>query len=237
MKSHFLIYPVIALLFGCTSYQYFNLQSPLTEIRANQFVYDDDTLSITYSFEGHGGAINIEVFNRLDKPLIIDWKESSLILNGQSIPYWMDEALMNAEHVGYYISGRISKPTSESFIPPNSAVVTRLVQVNPRSLDFDDSRQFEKVKYGDGVAKRYQFLREDSPIDFRSYLSFKTSTESNSFFYDHTFWVSQVTQSLTPPSSDQIPDGGFYTSQSTGAGTVLGFGALMAIVWIAATSN
>jgi hypothetical protein len=51
-------------------------------------------------------------YNKLNKPIYIDWKNSSFIYNGNKLDYWIDETVTNsASYYGaYYYKGEPIRP-------------------------------------------------------------------------------------------------------------------------------
>ena len=61
------------------------------KVEKNFIVYENDTLSVTYNFWAENGILSFAIFNKTDKPLYIDWKKSSYILNFQKLNFWEDK--------------------------------------------------------------------------------------------------------------------------------------------------
>ena len=61
-----------------------------TSLHDEQIKFENDTLRITYYFWADRGVMGFTVFNKLKRPIYVDWRYSSLILNGQKLDYWTD---------------------------------------------------------------------------------------------------------------------------------------------------
>jgi hypothetical protein len=107
-------------------------------LQNNNWVYENDSIKVTYSFWANKGVMSFEVYNKLDKPIYIDWKNSSFIYNGNKLNYWVDEQKSSfaSYYGGYYYngpsirssssigiqttSGSTVKPERITFLPPKS---------------------------------------------------------------------------------------------------------------------
>lgn len=56
-----------------------------------QWVSDNDTVVVRYSFWAEKGLISFAIFNKTDRRIFVDWKNSALVVNDQKIDYWQDE--------------------------------------------------------------------------------------------------------------------------------------------------
>ena len=82
MKKNLLLqFLFSAILFGsCSTYvQIYYLDSKDVSKVNEDFVFENDTVKISYFFWAKRGVIAFEIFNKLDKPLYVDWKKSSYI--------------------------------------------------------------------------------------------------------------------------------------------------------------
>ena len=141
MKNAVSVFVLLSLMIGCKSYiQVFEVTSEKCQ-KSNEFwIYENDTLSITYAFWYQKGILSFAVNNKTDKPLYIDWKKSSYIHNSNKLNYWVNEEISaSATYYGtYYYPGPVLKPNDGlgvgssasiekklkreriTFIPPNS---------------------------------------------------------------------------------------------------------------------
>jgi hypothetical protein len=221
MNRFFLILLIFAFCTSCkTSYiQIFETDTTNTQLKNDFFVYETDTLKITYSFWDSKGVVKFVIHNKLDKPIYIDWKNSSFIYNDNKLNYWVDEAQTKSSsyYGGYYYSGPLIKPgftinemtqnLSSStikperitFIPPKSNCFRSqfyLLPISYYNLKFD-SNSFT-VPRNDNPSKDIRvyykvFNYDNSPLRFRNYLSFSFSENSQQYFYiDNEFFLNSV---------------------------------------------
>src|SRR6476661_2473888 len=136
MKNY--IYSIFILaLSSCSSYQISTLKNVNQQKNSNNnFVFENDTLRITYNFKGENAPLNIHVFNKLKEPLFIDWNKSALILNDASNSFSNKKVNFNATGEGVVdrntlyrdyvtsqsITGSATLPLDVDFIPPNASL-------------------------------------------------------------------------------------------------------------------
>ncbi len=174
-------------LFSCSSthrFVTFSSDDPLDD--NHEFVFVNDTLDIRYRFSGNLIPMNIYIYNKTEKPLFIDWKKSAMILNSESITYWADNM------AGY--SDRINYIAPLSYIEGTRMMLGDYI---PEELPADKKVK-KRMKYDNGEVKvdKYDFAMEESPLWFRSRLTFSTSESfENESSIESIFWVSEIIQS------------------------------------------
>ena len=93
MNIKLIFLSLFILLTGCSKsfIQIFDISTTNTQPKNKFFIYENDTVKITYSFWAQKGVLFFSVFNKQEKPLYIDWKNSSFIVNSNKFNYWNDE--------------------------------------------------------------------------------------------------------------------------------------------------
>ena len=140
-KRIVLMMATMLLFVGCTSHvQLFETKSTNSILENGLFVYETDTIKITYAFWADKGIISFSIYNKLENPIYIDWKKSAFIDNSNKLNYWVDEEIntsisYNANYfyngpllkAGYSISEGVGMEVSKklkaeriTFIPPKS---------------------------------------------------------------------------------------------------------------------
>jgi len=187
------------------------------------FEYENDTLKITYSvWSGKGGIISFTVFNKLNIPIYIDWKKSSIIKNEQKYNYWIDESNTEGKTTswssysalyfgGYrlfeddisFTNSKTIKPERITFISPKSSisrVQKDLFNLAPEKI----SKPFQKgtIKTNDGkkdVPVNYIEMNEaNSYFKFRNFLTISTNENfEKEIFIDNDFFVNRVNKIKT----------------------------------------
>lgn len=230
-----LLYSALILLAfsSCsTTYQYVTLNSP--EVPKNdkkEFFYENDSMRLTYNFHGEGGPIAMTVYNKMDKPLFVNWKKSFLIHDGQAVCLFNNRVEVNGgfdaysyRPVGVFPNTRVTSgslyatfdlPEGMDMIPPGSYItksLQALVQPTPvYNTKFLENTQSEKIADFSGVTykyKRYSFDQSASPLQFKSYLTFVVGTNPQEFAVSHSFYAQEVYL------SGEVPEYfGFYKPQ------------------------
>ncbi len=220
IKKILFIFLLPIILSGCKSYiQIFDTATTNTEVIDNFFVFETDSIKITYSFWAANGVMTFAVYNKLEKPIYIDWKNSSFIYNDNKLNYWIDEIQTNmaSYYGGYYYNGPLLrpgvtsnegiqtmasasfKPERVTFIPPKSNYYRSqfyLLPGNYYSMDFNCQKI--KLPRNDNPKKTTIVYNEDftmtnSPLRFRNYLAFSFIENATQFFFvDNGFYLSSA---------------------------------------------
>ena len=67
---------ILFLLWGCSHYQYIAITDDVHQNKEQQFVIENDTAKIVYSFQGYNLPVTVQIYNKLDQPLYVDWNQS-----------------------------------------------------------------------------------------------------------------------------------------------------------------
>lgn len=244
-----------AIIAGCTKHQFISLQtSALPEDRYGAFFHENDSLKITYKFWGHGGSVQVEILNKLEKPVFIDWSNSAIISNGRSLSMWKNQSRLNADADGFQIrwseafsstssqiSGVISGDSKVSMAPPQSVVVAPQFSLRHSFFSLPDPSPANKVKQtSEGQPIRglqYTYDRSTTPFTFRIYLAVKFSESSDPVYYDTEFWVQEILQTQLKPEEyykkrqkqfyiTEMTDGGKAGIILAGSAILVGYAAL-----------
>ena len=207
----------ILLLSGCSNYQYITIDSNLYKNENKEFFVSNDTLSIKYSFAGENLLISVTIYNKLLKPVYIDWTRTNVIMNGGQL----NESFYHEQQISYIAPQSFatiqSNPLLENFIPVNK----------------QDSLNYLKTLRGEnGNWVIYSFNEEITPVYFRSIIALTTDENLTSpMFIDNSFWVSQLFQtSASPLESFKKSSNQFYIRKTTGVGSFLGWTSAIAAV-------
>lgn len=220
MKKIIFIILIYLLITGCSKslIQVFDICTTNTKTEGEYYVYETDTVKITYAFWATKGVMSFSIFNKLDKPLYIDWKNSSFIYNGDKKNYWIDETHTDLASYykgvyyngpllapGYSVSSGVQvatsstvKPERITFIPPKSKFSKSSFYLLPVCYYKSDKFISTVVPRNDNPKKKTTVLSEnfsfdDSPLRFRNYLAFSFSENSQQqFFVDNEFYLTSV---------------------------------------------
>jgi hypothetical protein len=215
--KQFLLSCIPFILSSCT-YQYVTLSSEqLSTNEKNDFVMENDTLKVTYRFNGDNSPVKITIYNKTNEPLEVNWRKSALILNGEALGYYSPNLFVKGsieqDTANRFYGGRsfladvsadihVNEPSQ--FIPPQSSIskIPLSLPVHFVELPVDQLRKASlnssnsyTIKY-----KKIEYSPEKSPISFRSYLNFNYGGDPvRAFSLDHHFYVSEIWQSAADP--------------------------------------
>ncbi|GAB3890843.1 hypothetical protein [Spirosoma agri] len=209
MKIIYLLVVALILLAGCSpKVQVITLRGSNVKPTTEGLVLDNDTLTLQYSFASERGQMKVSITNKLNQPLYIDWKRSSLIFGQEKVDYWSDVANVQLSSYGGYrsrysitTSGTIAKEDQVSFIPPRTRLYKQQFVVVPRgalALSGTPDIMPEKSLWRPEQKKPvmvdiFSYSAEKSPLTFRNYLTLSTDKDfKNEFYIDTQFWASNV---------------------------------------------
>lgn len=155
------------------------------------FKYENDTIQIKYAFWNAYGTIGMSIYNKLNKPIYIDWGNSAFIDNGNTINFWTDEtqSVANTKSVGI---GRYNNNTAVGVSKSQTSTTIykprRIMCIPPKSQITDVSFQISNSPIPIGT---YDY--SSTPIKFRSYLVLSTDQDIKTQFYvDEEFYISDT---------------------------------------------
>lgn len=201
--------------------QVFNTIGTNSKIENNLYAYENDTLKILYSFWSEKGLMSFAVYNKLDKPLYIDWKKSSYITNTNKFNYWVDEEITRSMAVygSYYYIGPSIMPGSAvsasssasagvsstkkieriTFVPPKSNYYRSQFYILPiEYFKFDGIIESRVVPRNDKPNRKTKvlyksYLKDNSPLIFRNFLTFSLTEDfKNEFYIDNEFYICKI---------------------------------------------
>lgn len=210
---------------GCSSYYYSMLDSndPVGEKSVKgDFVQENDSVRVTYSFWGENAPIRITIYNKMDEPLYVDWERSALIIDDVAVSYdsntatlggvsqqvssgssykWSERYGRNWNYSEGRFTGDIELPKGMEFIPPKSKLVSTRLQLNNLPFKKIPDKAYEKRKMNTNQSnpinvKVKRFTEEDSPLRFRSYLTVyaggQNGRDVRHSSLERSFYVAQV---------------------------------------------
>ncbi|HWK07061.1 MAG TPA: hypothetical protein VNS58_25685 [Puia sp.] len=224
MKRIFYFFFTAAILMcaSCSKYtQIFQTKPATPGITSGDLLYfENDTVKITYSFWHKNGTLAFSIYNKLNIPIYIDWKKSSLVKDGQKFNYWSEETItkkINKRADRFYMSygdyellgvssgssegiSHSRKPERITFLAPHS----NLIKIKFALYPFTDDKLNNNAIAGSmdnpiskkPVAITYkEFKESNSPLSFRNFLTISTSEKfENEVYIDNGFYVSRISQ-------------------------------------------
>jgi len=229
MKRNLLFLTFIVLFSSCSTYYVSKINSPdaTKDLISGDFVIENDSMRIVYNFFGENAPIRIDVQNKLAEPLYIDWQRSSLILGEHAISYMGDDIVLNgvtsSDGFSYRLfndwrsssesgafMGTATLPRGVTFIPPHAKVEQTQLQLSDihfENIPRSSYKQMSLTKF-DGTVQKVQvsnFSGEESPLSFRSYLTFYVRDDSSDkpkrITFEHHFYVEEVMKMNAKPSN------------------------------------
>lgn len=211
-----LILPVLILLLvsSCTTYQYFTVDSSqLPKDDHQAFIYDNDTMRLSYSFSGPGGPLTITVQNKTNQLLTINWNRSALICNDQSFSLAQTNSTFTASTVTTRyggtssLSGTVNTVPGIQIIPPQTKVTQPALTLNVALPQFKmaipDTTRKQHSMTDNAYEISYKIATVDerqSPLRMKSYLTFSLGQGAGvEFVESHSFYVASVMQTTYGP--------------------------------------
>lgn len=182
----------------------------------DEYVFDNDTVRVTYRFWSDRGKFEFSVENKLKVPIYIDWKKSNLIFNGKPNVYWVDEtvikstsvtsgvAVRGAYGVGYgsaTTSGEaVSRPEERiTFLPPSSKIERNEYAIERKSyyaMDLNSTKETVQHEAKEGkLTDVYieEFNPSESKINMTNFITISDSENfENEWFVSHDFYLSEI---------------------------------------------
>jgi hypothetical protein len=259
---------LIFLFSSCTAYQYMTVSSnDMPQNDQREFVVENDSIRLKYRFDGHNAPVQLEVVNKLSKPIYVDWKRSALIMNNRAFSYkagsltvsgsthtsvdnWFsrNNPGLTSATTSSGFSSTVEFPRDLEFIPPTAQINESPLALTA-SFHTGEKGEFTRVRVPmeDGMmgdVMRATYDEGNSPLKFSSYLTlFVDQDLSKPVVFHHSFYISEILKSSYGPHNfrffnDREGDR-FYLSKSSGVGSGIGVGILagVTVAAIAAAAN
>jgi hypothetical protein len=182
-------------------------------------------------------------------PIVIlpeDWKRSALIINETSTAYYKPDLWINGNldktnsSVTRTSNGKISGEQGTEFLPPRSSVSKTVASLGDNSglkkvYTAGQQGWAAKIRSTDGQTS---FTMENSPLVFRSYLTFaRPEKDEISFTVDNQFYVSGQTVKKGGFDMEWLRDNTkgneFYSETASGhTGGIVAMGAAVAFIFV-----
>lgn len=229
MNRLFYLFGLTLLFSSCSTYYISKLNSP--DLNKNEetgvFVFENDSMRVAYNFFGENAPVTIDVYNKLDEPLYIDWQRSALIVDDQATSYMGDNFVINGHSSSFGSSyrslddwrtslsegtfnGTATIPRGLTFVPTKSKITqTKLKLANLFYEDIaDSSYRSVDLATNDGAMRKIKvrnYTKENTPLTLRSYLTMYvlddlTNKTKNMVFEQH-FYVNQVSKLGVSPAN------------------------------------
>ncbi|MDR1054694.1 MAG: hypothetical protein LBL90_02465 [Prevotellaceae bacterium] len=234
--KHIVIILLAGVLFSScsTTYYYSRLNTANNHVfktDRGDFVTENDSLYIIYSFFGENCPINIGVYNKTDQGLFVDWSQSVLVVN--DITYAYRTVNENGQAV----------PKSLDFIAPKTQANHTSFQLSGFPFDKISKEKYEKhnfhINYKTVKVDSIYFTEQNSPLRLRSHITVYDGDPSGEtchcMTFDQSFYMASLMRTkgnnVKPEDlMEYITELGdfFYVRQYKESG----FGQVMAVIGI-----
>jgi hypothetical protein len=183
----------VVIFCSCSSYRYMAVDSDnIPRNDKNEFVVETDLIRVTYNFHGKKGPVQINVYNKSNEALQIDWKKSAMIVNETPVAYYKPDLWINGDvdktssSSTRTFNGRIYREEGVEFLPPQSGV-------SKTGAWLGDCAEMKGLSNTIRNSHPVNFTMDNSPLVFRSYLTFtRPGKEDDNFTTDNVFYVSAI---------------------------------------------
>lgn len=214
---YLMLFVNLILLAGCSRYQYMYVSSHLDQNDKKEFIVENDTVQIKYSFTGENFPLTITLYNKLRQPIYIDLERSTVVMNNMQI------------------AGPFYRENQISFVAPLSfaTLYSNTLKDQPIELNPKDSSIHEVTQIN--LGKIYSFDEVTTPINFRIILALTVNDDySYPTFFDYSFWVSDILQTTAGPKSmPDKPSNQFFIRKTTGYGVMSGWVGVIGLLLLA----
>lgn len=192
--------------------------SASVERQNDHYVFDNDTVRITYSFWAHHGMFGFTIENKLSVPIYVDWKKSNLVYNNTPNVYWTDETVVKSisttSGIGYRLTSNMSLGSAttvgESVIRPKE----RITFLPPKAVIERNEYAIENGLYylmnlnasGESVPNdanpkkltslyRQNFTERESPLELTNFLTISLKENfDQEWFIKNTFYLAEISE-------------------------------------------
>jgi hypothetical protein len=231
------VYSLIAS--GCTKYQYATLGTDLPKTRKGEIIVDTDTVLIRYRFSGLECPATFQLYNKLSRPLHINWDSSHIVVRTRDWPRGKfagaeSQTLKWSERRYPLVEGPEKQLNHLTEIPPHTFLDGA---INSITQDFF-KLSYPQLKTTEvaGQSLQVQNFREpQSPLQFQSTLMLFVDNKPMRIV--NRFWVEEISQGFLKPEmfeSYRGRDDKYYVTRTVGVKTivVLAVAASYVVGWV-----
>lgn len=203
MKLIYSISLMLTVLFlgSCSSHTYFystmSSNDPYTfKNKQGEFVIEGDSLDVIYNFHGENSPITVGVFNKMSKPVYIDWRQSGVSIDNHTSTFKPAEDMTGDVDVDRFLSDK----DGVALVKPHSRLNTQVLELaNFKFHQIPDSKFKKGYKETDpkGSKKVYKSIGYDegsSPIFIKTFLTVYDDITGGTdpLLYETDFYMSRL---------------------------------------------
>jgi hypothetical protein len=153
----YMLLPILCcvLLSSCVTTSYYQVYKvkPASEVKqsGNSLVYEDENCKVLYDFWGEGGDVGFLIYNKSDKDIFVNMKESFFICNGIAYDYFKNREFT------YFNSSSQSSVYSYSASNTYSAIASIVGAIAVSGYNYHGFKQTNSVAAGFGADKSISY--------------------------------------------------------------------------------
>lgn len=206
MKRYTLLLFLAALASCAPTQQVIQVSSNKVPIKDNHPTSENDALIVTYDFWNYKGQMKFTVYNKLDVPVYIDWKNAGFIVNDRGLHYYVDgsESHTTGGNSFYYYYGWNSVGASKTTTVRTERVYTLLPHSKMTKVqyalfvgDLLSTPTLNKFKTEQGrttiTGFSTDYTEQNTPEKFRNFFMYSTKEDmKDARQWDDEFYFSKV---------------------------------------------
>jgi hypothetical protein len=216
-----LIYLITLVLFSsCKGYVQVVYTKPINaniKKKDGFYTYQNDSVLVAYSFWEDRGEMSFMLFNKMDRPIYVDWKRSAFISENKRASYYTDKTTTNYTAVSnswtnvflnnYSLisplvsanantivngTGTTVKEERITFIPPHSYILKRFYPMLGHIYFDINNRETNDTIINDRRAYVTRPKKLDA-ISFRNFVTYSFSEDfKDEFYVDNGFYINKI---------------------------------------------
>lgn len=194
------------LIYSCTPTQVIEITSKSAPENAGAFVFENDTLKVSYNFWARSGQMCFTVYNKLNVPVYLDWKNSGFILNGENKPYFIEgEKSKTKGHTDIYYYYGFSSYQGNTTTVKNERVTSLMPHSGTNRVyyhlyntenilpTYGTSRTTFDIKGHQFKGRDKKYSESESPEHFRNFISYSLNEDMKGLNHiDNEFYFSRL---------------------------------------------
>jgi hypothetical protein len=192
---------------SCSNNYSVQINGTVKKTEINNLFYENDSFKIDFNFANaeKEPLFIFNIHNKLKQPLFIDWKNSIVMLNNESVNFMPNNAaiFLNRDTLNRdilnnnnYSIANIELPYKQSILIPNNTISAYSPFYFKNSFVFVDTLKEKKIKDNLTHKKEFpyiQYNQQNTPQKLRLYLAIADNSQySNTNYYDFNFWIESI---------------------------------------------